>query len=55
LLRAPDTVVVVGSDKGYVHPFEVMMDPKTKKKTFDPMNEGGKVQIDSLTSLERRL
>jgi len=21
----------------------VMMDPKTKKKTFDPMNEGGKV------------
>ena len=38
------SVIVVGSDKGYIYPFEIMMDTKTKKKTFDPLNEGGKVR-----------
>jgi hypothetical protein len=47
-------MVVVGSDKGYVYPFELMMDPKTKKKTFDPMIEGGKVPAFLLNPIERQ-
>ncbi len=44
VLSAAGSVIVVGSDKGYIYPFEIMMDTKTKKKTFDPINEGGKVR-----------
>lgn len=40
-----DCVMVIGSEKGYVFPYDIMIDPKTKKKAFDPQNEGGKVIV----------
>jgi hypothetical protein len=55
VLSAAGSVIVVGSDKGYIYPFEIMMDTKTKKKTFDPINEGGKVRkLWLIKTLERK-
>ena len=29
-----DNVLVIGSDKGYVYPFEITINPKDKKKVY---------------------
>lgn len=51
-----DCVMVIGNEKGYVYPYDIMTDPKRKKVTFDPQNEGGKrgaVKIDIVKYLPR--
>lgn len=59
--------MIIGSEKGYVYPYEVTMDPKDKKKVrlllnvkiqciYDAMNEGGKrgsYKIDLIKYLPR--
>ena len=34
-----DNVLIIGSEKGYVYPFEVTMDPRDKKKVHFLINE----------------
>lgn len=51
-----DCVMVIGNEKGYVYPYDIMVDPKKKKVTFDPQNEGGKrgtAKIDIVKYLPR--
>lgn len=31
-----DCVMVIGSEKGYIYPYDIMTDLKTKQQTFDP-------------------
>lgn len=37
VMHVTDCVMVVGNEKGYVFPYDIMTDPKKKNKhTFDP-------------------
>jgi hypothetical protein len=48
--------MIVGNDKGYVFPYDIMSDPKKKTVTFDPQNDGGKrgsAKIDIVKYLPR--